>query len=357
MTQETLASIALVKAFSREPFVDEIFERENAANLKASLAAAAVEAKFAPVVRVLMAVGSVIVLCFGVVRVREGVLSAGDLWVFLSYFRNLRGPLKELSNALRRLARAEVRWERVRDLFDTALPTDDRTRLPAPRFTGHVTMRDVDFEYTPGVPVLRRLSLEVAAGEGVAIIGATGAGKSTLVSLIAALYEPTRGTVAIDRHDLATLRPDSVREQIAFVLQETVLFATTVRENIAYGRLDATEDEIVAAARAARIHDFVMTLPEGYETIVGERGATLSGGQRQRIAIARAILRDARILILDEPTTGLDLQTEREVWEQLKTLMRGRTTVLISHHPHLARDMDRVYHLADGQVVEERNVA
>jgi ATP-binding cassette subfamily B protein len=177
------------------------------------------------------------------------------------------------------------------------------------------------------------------------------------VALIAALYEPARGTIALDGHDIATLRPDSIREQIAFVLQEAVLFRTTLRENIAYGRLDASFDEIVAAARAARIHDFIDTLPEGYETVVGTRGATLSGGQRQRIAIARAILRDARILILDEPTTGLDPDTSREVWAQLRGLMRGRTAILITHHSGLAVDMDRTYHLSDGRLVEAPHAA
>ena len=351
IAQETLSAIEIVKAYSREAFSDDLFERQSADNLKATLAAAAVEAKFSPVVRALMAAGIAIVVCFGVVRVRAGILSAGDLWVFLSYLRGMRGPIRDLSKNLRALARTQVRWERVHELLEMRSPTDD-ARVVAPRFAGHITFTDAGFAYAAETPVLRGVTLDIPAGERVAIIGQTGAGKSTLVRLIAALHEPTCGQVAIDGHDLRTLKPDSVRQQIAFVLQDTVLFRTTLRENIAYGRLDATFDEIVAAATAARIHDFIAQLPQGYDTEVGERGATLSGGQRQRVAIARALLRDARILILDEPITGLDPETAREVWEELKTLMEGRTTVLISHQPHLALDMDRIYQLIDGRLVE-----
>jgi ABC-type multidrug transport system fused ATPase/permease subunit len=351
IAQEAFSSIQLIKAFGREAFTDELFQRESAANLKASVDTAAAEARFLPIVQVLMAMSLATVVCFGVVRVRAGVLSAGDLWIFLSYLRALRSPIKELSKGLRRVSRTEARWERIQQLLETSAPAEDEALARAPRLEGHISMRDVDFSYAGHPPVLRNVDLEIHAGERIALIGPTGAGKSTLVSLLAGLYTPTRGTVALDGHDLRTLRPSSVREQIAFVLQETVLFRTSLRENIAYGRLDASFEEIVAAARAARIHDFIRGLPDGYDTVVGERGATLSGGQRQRVAIARAILRDARILVLDEPTTGLDPATEREVWGQLRALMYGRTTILISHHLRLAREMDRVLHLVEGRFI------
>jgi ABC-type multidrug transport system fused ATPase/permease subunit len=351
IAQEAFSSIQLIKAFGREAFTDELFQRESAANLKASVDTAAAEARFLPIVQVLMAVSLATVVCFGVIRVRAGVLSTGDLWIFLSYLRGLKGPIKELSKGLRRVSRTQARWERIQQLLEVDSPTEDEALASAPRLEGHISVRDVDFSYMGHAPVLRDVDLEIRAGERVALVGPTGAGKSTLVSLLAGLYTPTSGAIALDGHDLRTLRSSSVREQIAFVLQETVLFRTSLRENIAYGRLEASFEEIVAAARAARIHDFIQGLPDGYETVVGERGATLSGGQRQRIAIARAILRDARILILDEPTTGLDPATEREVWDQLRALMHGRTTILISHHLRLAHEMDRVLHLSEGRIV------
>ena len=352
IAQETFSSILLIKAFSREAFVDDLFERENKENLKATLATAAAEARLLPVVQTLMAIGVITVVCFGVVRVRGGVLSTGDLWIFLSYLRGLKGPVKELSRNIRRLSRAQVRWERVSELLQIDATEADETLVIAPRVAGAISIQDVDFSYAERENVLLGVNMEVRAGERVALIGPTGSGKSTLVSLIAGLHTPTRGTVRIDGLDLRTLRPDSIRDQIAFVLQETVLFRTSLRENIAYGRLDASLEEIVAAAKAARIHDFIAGLPRGYETIVGERGATLSGGQRQRIAIARAILRKARILILDEPTTGLDPITERDVWQQLKALMAGSTTLLISHNSRLALDMDKVFNLVEGRLQE-----
>src|SRR5262249_4654804 len=268
IAQETLSAIEIVKAYSREAFSDQLFERQSAANLKATLAAAAVEAKFSPVVRALMAAGIATVVCFGVVRVRAGILSAGDLWVFLSYLRGMRGPIRDLSKNLRGLARTQVRWERVHELLQMRSPTDD-DRAVAPRLAGRITFTDADFAYAAAeTPVLRGVTLDIPAGERVAIIGQTGAGKSTLVRLVAALHEPTRGQVATDGHDPRTLEPASVRQQIAFVLQDTVLFRTTLRENIAYGRLDATFDEIVTAATAARIHDFIAQLPQGYDTEV-----------------------------------------------------------------------------------------
>src|SRR5262249_15991330 len=269
IAQETLSAIEIVKVYSREAFSDELFTRHSDANLNAGLAAASVEAKFSPVVRTLMAVGVAGVVCFGVVRVQKGVLSAGDLWVFLSYLRGLRGPIKELAKDLRGLARTQVRWERVNEILALSTPSGDR-RVLAPPFRGHIVFRGVDFGYVPHVPVLHDVHLDIAPGERIAVVGSTGAGKSTLVRLIATLHEPTRGTITIDGHDLRTLAYESVRRQIAFVLQDTVLFRTTLLENIRYGRLDATFDEIVTAARAARIHDFIMSLPAGYDTVVGE---------------------------------------------------------------------------------------
>ncbi|MFQ5558658.1 MAG: ABC transporter ATP-binding protein, partial [Acidimicrobiales bacterium] len=351
LTQETLQSIHVVKAFSREGFTDELFEKANDADFDARIEAVAVEARFSPAVKLMVQFGVVVVVTFGVLRASTGAISTGDLWVFLAYFRGVKSPLRELSSALRQLARSEVRWDRVRELHEVAAPDDDPSLLPAPALRGRLSMHGVEFHYKPGEPVLSDLSIDIAPGEKVAIVGETGAGKSTLTGLISGLYRPSRGTISFDGVDLATLETGSVREQIAFVLQDSVLFATSIGANILYGRLDATAEEVMAAARQAGIHDFIMGLPEGYATEVGERGATLSGGQRQRLAIARAILRDARILILDEPVTGLDPSTKQRVWHEIERLSEGRTTLLITHEMTLAAHMDTVYRLVDGGLV------
>ncbi|MFQ5649825.1 MAG: ABC transporter ATP-binding protein [bacterium] len=352
IAQETFSSIETVKTYSREKFTDELFEHESEANLEAALNASNVEAKFMPVVQVVTAFGVVVVICFGVIRVKAGVLTPGDLWVFLSYLRAFYKPLKDFSRQLRRLVRGQVHWEKIAELLQTEPQSDSQTSRIAPKLRGNIAFQHVHFAYDGDVPVLNDLTLEIAAGEKVAIVGPTGSGKSTLVSLLAKLYDPTAGRILIDGHDLGAFTADSIRGQLSFVLQQTLLFRTSIRENIAYGRLDATREEIVAAAKLARIHDFVCRLPQGYETIVGERGATLSGGQRQRLAIARAILRDAQIIVLDEPTTGLDPATEAEVWDQLRILTRNKTTILISHQHQLALEMDKIYCLERGEISE-----
>ena len=359
VTQETLQSIQVVKAFSREDFTDELFDRENQDTRDARMATIMVEGKFTPTIKTLVQVGVVMLLAFGILRVRAGALSTGDLWIFVAYFRGVKGPLKDMSSGLRQLARTEVRWDQIRGILDTDSTSDDPSRKPAPKLQGQITLDRVSFSYDsnddyPTSPVLRVVDLDVEAGSHIAIVGATGAGKSTLVSLIAGLYEPSYGKVLIDGQSLAKLKPETVRSQMAFVLQESLLFATTLGNNIGYGRLDATPYEIVEAAKQARIHDFIMTLPDGYDTVIGERGTTLSGGQRQRIAIARALLRDAPILILDEPVTGLDQDTHDEVWSEMRELMVGRTTILITHDPELAADMDETYVLSNGLLEKAR---
>ncbi|MFQ5639871.1 MAG: ABC transporter ATP-binding protein [bacterium] len=352
IAQETISSIETVKTYCREKFSDELFDNESAANFDAALNATNVEAKYMPVVQVVTAFGVAVVVCFGVIRVQAGVLTAGDLWVFLSYLRAFYKPLKDLSRQLRRLVRGQVHWEKIAELLQTEPQTVSQVSAAAPKVRGNIEFQNVEFAYTGDVPVLNGVKLKIAAGEKVAIIGPTGSGKSTLVSLLAKLYEPTAGRILIDGHDIESFTAESIREQMSFVLQQTLLFRTSIRENIAYGRLDATFDEIVDAAKLAKIHDFMCDLPEGYDTIIGERGATLSGGQKQRIAIARAVLRDARIIILDEPTTGLDPATEQQVWEQLKSLTRDKTTILISHQHRLAMDMDTIFHLQNGKITE-----
>ncbi|RMH85640.1 MAG: ABC transporter ATP-binding protein [Calditrichaeota bacterium] len=352
IAQETISSIKVVKAYSREGYSEKVFENESLANLKASLAATHVEAKFMPVVQTVTAFGIVVVVCFGIYRVQAGILSPGDLWVFLSYLQAFYRPLKILSKQLHRLVQGQVRLEKIVELLQIEDSIEAHKGAVLTRVRGDLEFREVRFGYSPAVPVLNGITLQIRAGEKIAIVGPTGSGKSTLVSLLARLYDPTAGQILIDGRDIREFNPDSLREQISFVLQETLLFRTTIKENIAYGRLDASFDEIVEAAKRAKIHEYIMSLPDGYNTVIGERGITLSGGQRQRLAIARAVLRKARIIILDEPTTGLDPATEAELWQELKTLIQGKTTILISHQHGLALDMDRVYYLNQGQLQE-----
>lgn len=352
IAQETISAIEIVKAYNRERYSDEVFQTENSANLQASLAATSVEAKFMPVVQSVTAVGVVIVVCFGILRVQAGVLTPGDLWVFLSYLKAFYRPLKDLSRQLRRLMHGHVRWEKITELLQMPSWLNESRFGTAPAFRGDIEFQNVNFTYGENGPVLKNVDLKIRAGEKIALIGPTGSGKSTLLSLLAQLYEPSAGKIFIDGQDIQRFNPESIREQMSFVLQDTLLFRTTIRENIAYGRLDASFEEIVAAARQARIHDFIVTLPAGYDTIVGERGSTLSGGQRQRLAVARAILRNSRIIILDEPTTGLDAVTESALWDEFTQLTQDRTTILVSHQPQLAIKMDRVYYLENGRLIE-----
>jgi ATP-binding cassette, subfamily B, bacterial len=268
--------------------------------------------------------------------------------------KDLQSPLNTLSRLWAKLAKVAVRAERIMEVFDERPAVEERPGAKtAPRFRGEVRFEGVSFGYDPDQPVLRDIELEIQPGEVAAVVGATGAGKSTLSSLILRLYDPVKGSVLIDGSDIRDYKLDSLVEQIGVVLQESLLFQTTIRENIAYGSPKATFEEIQEAARLAYCEDFIQDLPKGFDTVVGERGSTLSGGQRQRIAIARAVIRDAPILILDEPTTGLDAEAEEIVMRALERLMRGRTTLMIAHKLSTVRRADRIYVLEAGEIAEE----
>ena len=350
---ESISSIKLVQAYAREAYEEGRFARQNSSSAKAGLVATRLEAHLDRVVQVILAVGTCAVLWYGVKRVQAGALSPGDLLVFSAYLVTLYKPVRKLAALTGRISKATVCGERILSILDLepdiADHPDART---APRFEGAIEFDHVSFGYGRGANVLEDVSFRVAPGETVALVGASGAGKSTIGSLLLRFYDPVEGAVRIDGGDLRDYRLASLREQIAIVLQETALFATTIRDNIAYGRLDATDEEIVAAAKAACAHEFIERLPEGYDTVVGERGSTLSGGQRQRIAIARAIVRDAPVVVLDEPTTGLDAVSERAVREALGRLMRGRTCILVTHDMEALSLADRVLVLRDGELAE-----
>jgi ATP-binding cassette subfamily B protein/subfamily B ATP-binding cassette protein MsbA len=285
--------------------------------------------------------------------VLDGRLSVGTLLVFLAYLNSLQGQLRVFSGLFGTLQETGASIDRVAEMLEAELEVKDRPgAVPLPPVRGHVRLEGVTFGYEAGRPVLRDLSLEALRGQTVAIVGATGAGKSTLVSLIARFYDPWQGRVLVDGRDVRDVELRSLRGQIGLVLQDPFLFPFTIAENIAYGRPGATRQEIETAARAANLHDFVVRLPQGYDTPVGQRGATLSGGEKQRLSVARAVLRDPPLLILDEPTSALDAQTERLLLEALQRLMKGRTTFIIAHRLSTVRAADRIVVLQDGRIVE-----
>jgi ATP-binding cassette subfamily B protein/subfamily B ATP-binding cassette protein MsbA len=304
-----------------------------------------------------LAVGSAAILILGGVHVYEGLLTVGSLLVFLAYLTAIYEPLETLANLSTSYADGTGQARRVLEVLESgervAERADARPLVRGGAGAVSVCFEGVSFGYQPGRAVLRDLSLTIGAGETVALVGATGAGKSTLVSLVPRFFDPWAGRVLIDGQDVRALTLQSLREQVALVLQEPFLLPLTVAENIAYGRPGAGREEIVAAAVAANADEFIRRLPEGYDTVIGERGATLSGGQRQRLAIARALLKDAPILILDEPTSALDARTEALILEALERLMANRTTLIIAHRLSTIRNADRVAVLKDGQVAEE----
>ncbi|HLF41634.1 MAG TPA: ABC transporter ATP-binding protein, partial [Acidimicrobiia bacterium] len=353
LTQETLSSIRLVKVFGRERHETERFETMGGELLRANLALTRTESAFSSWLEIVPALALGVTLAFGAHQVRGGHLELGQLLVFVSYLRDFYGPTRALSRLAAKASRASVRAERIAEVLATDLAVADLPGArPAPRLRGDVAFTGITFGYRPGQPVLRDVDLSVAAGTVLALVGPTGAGKSTLASLVPRLYDPDEGAVLLDGTDLRSFTLESVQSQVAVVPQDSVLFRATVAENIAYGRPDATRADIEAAARAANAHEFIVALPEGYDTVVGERGETLSGGQRQRVAIARALVRDAPILILDEPTSGLDARSERVVLDAVDRLMRDRTTIVIAHRLSTVRRADQIALIDAGRVVE-----
>jgi ATP-binding cassette subfamily B protein len=353
LATETLAAMREVKALGSERFERDRLERISEERQWAGLEAARIESRFAGAVDVLGAVGAAAVLVVGVFRVASGAVSPGDLVVMASYARRVHRPLRDLARQAGRVARALVRAERIAEVLASDDVLEERPAAhDGPRARGELELDSVTFSYAPERPVLTGLSLRVPAGQKLALFGASGVGKSTLVALLARFYDPDSGRVLIDGRDLRDCSLAWLRAQVGLVLQETILFTGTVAENIAYGTT-AGRRELVRAAKAAGAHSFIVELPDGYDTLLGPRGAALSGGQRQRIAIARTLLRDPPVLILDEPTASLDERSEAEVVAGLETLVEGRTTVIISHSPALARWADRVIVLDAGQAVRE----
>jgi ATP-binding cassette subfamily B protein len=354
VVQEVLTSVRVVKAFAREDFEVSRFESQSLENVETALRARSIKARLSPIVEVLIAIGTCLVLGYGARLALRGELSAGILIVFLLYLGRMYKPMRELSKMSDAVSKAIVGFERIQEVLQVEARVRDLPRARrAPRFKGKIEFEHVTFAYDEKPPVLKDITFKIEAGKVAAIVGPSGAGKTTIISLIPRFYDPQSGRIKIDGVDIREYRLKSQGEQISFVLQDTLLFHASIWDNIAYGKPDADPQKVVRAAKLANAHEFIEKMPEGYATMVGERGMTLSGGQRQRIAIARAIIRDTPILILDEPTSGLDSSSEQAVIEALDRLMEGRTSIVVAHHLSSIRHADVIFVIKDSELVEQ----
>lgn len=353
LLQESITGVRVVKSFAREEYEIDRFETQNNLNFKANMKSVQLSSLLTPVVEFLAAVIVTVILWFGGYQVVNGALTAGALIAFLTYAVNLANPVKRISRVYGTINKAMAAADRVFKVLDTEEDLKDKPDAkPLPPISGEVTFEHVSFGYKPDVLVLKDLNLTAQPGQVVAFVGPSGAGKSTIASLIPRFYDVVSGSIKIDGIDIRDVQIKSLREQIGVVPQETMLFSGSVRDNIRYGRLDATDEEVIEAAKAANAHNFIMQLADGYDTRIGERGITLSGGQRQRMAIARAILKNPRILILDEATSALDTESEEIVQEALDKLMVGRTSFVIAHRLSTIVNADKIFVLDKGCVTE-----
>lgn len=351
---ESLGAIKVVQSLSLHSMLEESFAHENRQSLQASVKIRKLSAGLERLVELLVGLATALVLWRGVHLVLRNHITPGDLLIFVNYFRIAFKPMRVLAKYVGQITKATASGERILDILDT-VPNirDSRFAIDAPPLKGCVEFYNVTFGYEPEQNILKNLNFKVLPGQRVALVGASGSGKSTLASLLLRLYDPTSGGIFVDCHDIREYKLQSYRRQITVVLQDSILFAASIKDNIIYGDLTATDRDIEQAARLANAHNFIMELPKGYDTILGERGCTLSGGQRQRIAIARAAVRNAPIVILDEPTTGLDQESEYLVNQALDKLTRGKTTFTISHNLKAIQDVDLIFYMEGGQILEK----
>lgn len=351
--QESVASARVIKSFVREDYEVDRFDVENRANFRANMKNAQLMATLTPVVELVAAIGVTMIIWYGGNNVINGTITAGSLVAFLTYAVNISNPIKRLTRVIGNIQKALAAAQRVFMIIDMPEEiAESRDAKQLPEVSGKVEFQNVSFAYDDKGDIITDLSFSVKPGEVIAIVGPSGAGKSTIANLLPRFYDVNKGDIKIDGHSVREVTLDSLREQVGIVPQETMLFNGSVYNNILYGRLDATKEEIEAAAKAANAHDFIMQLTDGYETKLGDRGVNLSGGQRQRIAIARAILKNPRILILDEATSALDTESERVVQEALDRLMVGRTSFVIAHRLSTVKNADKILVLEKGNLVE-----
>jgi subfamily B ATP-binding cassette protein MsbA len=352
--EEVLSSMRVVKAFAREDYEVKRLEAESLEQVEVALRARSLKARLTPIVDVVVALGTCLVLWFGARMVLSGTLTAGSLVVFILYLSKMYKPMQELSKMTDTYTKAAVGYERIEEILDTERNVKDvKGAKVAPRFKGKIEFENVTFGYKPDSLVLNDVSFTIQPGQVAAIVGPTGAGKSSIIGLVPRFYDPVSGTIKIDGIDIRKFKQRSLRQQISFVLQETMLFRAPIWQNIAYGRPEATKEEIIHAAELANASEFIDKMPDGYDTVLGERGMTLSGGQRQRIAIARAVIRDTPLLLLDEPTSGLDSASEKLVFEAIDRLMKNHTSIVIAHRLSTIREADIIFVVKDGEIVEQ----
>ncbi len=351
--QEVLSSMRVVKAFAREDYEVHRLEEESLENVELALRARGIKARLSPLVEVIVAIGTALVLWFGARLVLAGSLSTGSLVMFIWYLGKMYKPMQDLSKMTDAYSKAAIGYERILAILDMDGEVKDQPGArKVTRLKGQIEFDHVTFGYDPANPILEDVNFRIEAGQLAAFVGPTGAGKTTIISLMSRFYDPVSGAVKIDGVDLRRYQQRSLREHISVVLQETVLFQGSVWHNIAYGKPNASRAEILKAAELANASEFIEKMPQGYDTLVGERGVALSGGQRQRIAIARAVIRNTPILILDEPSSGLDAESEKLVFEALDRLMKGKTSIVIAHRLSTIRSADIIFVVQDGKLVE-----
>ena len=351
--QEVFSSIRLVQAFAREDYEQHRLEEQSLEGIEIALHARSLKARLSPLVDVIVALGTCLVLWFGARMVLSGQLSPGSLILFILYLAKMYKPMQDLSKMTDTFSKAAVGYERIQDVLATESRVRDLPRAGnAPRFKGRIDFEAVSFGYQPDNLILKDVTLTIQPGQLAAVVGPTGEGKSTIISLIPRFYDPISGEVRIDGTNVKRWRQQSLRRQISFVLQDTILFHAPIWQNIAYGRPDASRKEIIKAAEFANAKGFIDELPEKFDTLVGERGVMLSGGQRQLIAIARAVIRNSPVLILDEPTTGLDAASEQSVVEALERLMKGKTSIVITHHLATISKADVIFVVKEAALAE-----
>jgi subfamily B ATP-binding cassette protein MsbA len=353
VVQQGLESIQVVQAFGQEKTEEELLYGVSQATVGAALKARSIKALLSPIVTITVAFCTAVVLWRGAALILAGSMTIGELTVYLAYLAKFFKPVKDLATTTNAIAQAAVGTERIRSILDTdSIIPDDPDGLEPKTLTGEIEFNHIAFGYDPAAPILKDIHFKIKPGQFVGIVGPTGSGKSTVVSLIPRFYDVQSGTVHIDGHNVRDYKLKSLRDQIGYVLQDTILFRGTIFENIVFGRPDATKDEVIEAAKLANAHEFISGMPLGYDTLVGDRGSTLSGGQRQRIGIARVIVRNSPILLLDEPTAALDSESEKLVIDALERLMKGKTVIAIAHRLSTIRDANQIVVISGGVVAE-----